>query len=72
VAEGGHDHRLNELLTLARENRVPYCKARGLSVEYLVVPGANHYTVPEGLADEKSPLAQATLKQMGLSADRRP
>ncbi len=54
------------------EDYFNYCKARGLSVEYLVVTGANHYTVPEGLADEKSPLAQAMLKQMGLSADRRP
>ena len=54
------------------EDYFNYCKARGLSVEYLVVPGANHYTVPEGLADEKSPLAQAMLKQMGLSADRQP
>jgi arylformamidase len=54
------------------EDYFNYCKARGLSVEYLVVPGANHYTVPEGLADEKSPLAQAMLKQMGLSPERQP
>jgi arylformamidase len=54
------------------EDYFNYCKARGLSIEYLVVAGANHYTVPEGLADEKSPLTQAMLKQMGLSADRQP
>ncbi len=47
------------------EDYFNYCKARGLSVEYLVVPGANHYTVPEGLMDEKSPLTQAVLRQMG-------
>jgi len=54
------------------EDYFNYCKARGLSVEYLVVPGANHYTVPEGLANEKNPLAKAMLKQMGLSSERQP
>ena len=54
------------------EDYFNYCKARGLSVEYLVVPGANHYTVPEALLNEKSPLTEAMLRQMGLSADRQP
>ena len=42
------------------------CKERGLDCEYLVVPGANHYTMSEHLADANSPLAQAMFKQMGL------
>jgi arylformamidase len=40
------------------------CKERGLNCEYLVIPGANHYTLSDHLADPKSPLAQAMLKQM--------
>jgi len=42
------------------------CKECGLDCEYLVVPGANHYTMSEHLADASSPLAQAMFKQMGL------
>ena len=42
------------------------CKERGLASEYLIVPGANHYTMSEHLADEGSPLAQAMLRQMNL------
>jgi arylformamidase len=48
------------------EDYFNYCKARGLSVEYLVVPGANHYTVPEQFLDASSLLTQAALKQMML------
>ena len=54
------------------EDYFNFCKARGLSAEYLVVPGANHYTLPEGLADEKSPLTRAMLRQMKLPADGQP
>jgi arylformamidase len=48
------------------EDYFKFCKERGLECEYLVVPGANHYTMSEHLADTSSPLAQAMLKQMGL------
>jgi len=48
------------------EDYFKYCKAQGLSVEYLVVPGANHYTVPEQFLDASSSLTQAALKQMML------
>ncbi|MBI2530814.1 MAG: alpha/beta hydrolase [Deltaproteobacteria bacterium] len=48
------------------EDYFNYCKGRGLSVEYLVVPGANHYTVPEQFLDPSSPLTVAALKQMKL------
>lgn len=48
------------------EDYFNYCKAHGLSVEYLVVPGANHYTVPEQFLDASSSLTQAALKQMML------
>jgi len=43
-----------------------FCKACGLSGEYLVVPGANHYTVPEQFLDVSSSLTQAALEQMML------
>jgi arylformamidase len=43
------------------------CKERGLDCEYLIIPGANHYTMSEHLADADSPLAQAMLRQMNLS-----
>jgi arylformamidase len=42
------------------------CKERGLACEYLIVPGANHYTMSEHLADAESPLTRAMLRQMGL------
>jgi arylformamidase len=42
------------------------CKERGLDCEYLIIPGANHYTMSEHLADAESPLAQAMLRQMNL------
>jgi arylformamidase len=48
------------------EDYFKLCQERGLTCEYLVVPGANHYTLSDHLADPKSPLAQAMLKQMGL------
>ncbi len=48
------------------EDYFNYCKGRGLSVEYLVVPGANHYTVAEQFLDASSSLTQAALKQMML------
>jgi len=48
------------------EDYFKLCKEHGLECEYLVVPGANHYTMSEHLADASSPLAQAMLKQMRL------
>jgi arylformamidase len=42
------------------------CKQRGVDCEYLMIPGANHYTMSEHLADAESPLAQAMLRQMNL------
>jgi arylformamidase len=42
------------------------CKERGVDSEYLIVPGANHYTMSEHLADAESPLAHAMLRQMNL------
>jgi len=49
------------------EDYFAYCKAGGMNVEYLVVPGANHFTLPERFLDASSPLTLAALKQMGLS-----
>ena len=48
------------------EDFLRLCRDRGVTCEYLVVPGANHYTMSEHLADAKSPLTQAMLKQMRL------
>jgi arylformamidase len=43
------------------------CKDHGVQCEYLEVPGANHYTMSEHLADANSPLSRAMIRQMGLS-----
>ena len=48
------------------EDFLRLCRDRGVTCEYLVVPGANHYTMSEHLADAKSALTQAMLKQMRL------
>ena len=48
------------------ENYFNYCKNQGMSVEYLVVPGANHYTMSEHLLDDQSPLTQAMIRQMKI------
>jgi arylformamidase len=42
------------------------CKERGLDCQYLVVPGANHFTLSEHLADPDSSLTRAMFKQMGV------
>lgn len=43
-----------------------FCQKRDLPSEYLEVPGANHYTMSEHLADAGSPLSQAILKSINL------
>lgn len=43
-----------------------YCKQQGVDVDYLVIPGANHYTMSEKLLDESNPLTQAMIKQMKI------
>jgi arylformamidase len=43
-----------------------FCTERGTDCEYLVVPGANHYTMSEHLADAHSSLTQAMFHQMGI------
>lgn len=42
------------------------CEERGMACEYLIVPGANHYTMSEHLTDLDSPLTRAMLRQMRL------
>lgn len=42
------------------------CEERGMACEYLIVPGANHYTMSEHLTDPDSPLTRAMLRQMRL------
>lgn len=48
------------------EDYFKLCKECGLDCQYLVIPGANHYTMSEHLADPESPLTLAMFKQMGL------
>jgi len=48
------------------EDYFNHCKRQGMNVEYLVVPGANHYTMSEKLRDDANPLTQAMIKQMGV------
>lgn len=42
------------------------CKERGLDCQYLVVPAANHFILPEHLSDPDSPLTKSIFKQMGV------
>ncbi len=42
------------------------CKERGLDCQYIVVPGANHFTLPEHLMDPESLLTRAVFKQMEI------
>jgi arylformamidase len=42
------------------------CKERGMDCEYLAVPGANHFTLPEHMADAESPLTRAMFQQIGV------
>jgi arylformamidase len=48
------------------EDYFNHCKQQGMNAEYLIVPGANHYTMSEKLLDESNPLTQAMIRQMGL------
>jgi arylformamidase len=43
-----------------------YCKQQGMKADYLVIPGANHYTMSENMLDANSSLSQAMLGQMKL------
>lgn len=44
------------------------CKERGVTCEYLEVPGANHYSLSAVMADPKSSLTRAIFRQMSLTA----
>ena len=48
------------------EDYFNYCKQQGMNADYLVVPGANHYTMSATLLDESNPLTQAMIKQMSI------
>jgi arylformamidase len=48
------------------EDYFKLCKERGVDCQYLVVPGANHYTMSEHLADPDSSLTQAMFKQINI------
>jgi arylformamidase len=63
VAVGGNEPKGWQQMS---EDYYDYCKQQSMKADYLVIPGANHYTMSEHLADSNSPLAQAMFKQMGL------
>ena len=48
------------------EDYFNYCTQQGMNVEYLIIPGANHYTMSEKLLDETNPLTRAMIKQMAI------
>lgn len=48
------------------ENYYEFCKQNGMSVQYLVVPGANHYTMTEKFLEDSNLLTQAVLRQMAV------
>ena len=50
------------------EDYFQFCKNNGMNVEYLVEPGANHYTMSEHLLDDSRPLTRAMIQQMRLQA----
>jgi arylformamidase len=47
------------------EDYYRFCRDHGADAEYLVVPGANHYTMPQHLADSESPLTSAIFRMIG-------
>lgn len=49
------------------EDYFNYAKQQGIAADYLVVAGANHYTMSEHLLDDRSPLTRAMIKQMELA-----
>lgn len=49
------------------EDYAALCRAAGCAVEYLEIPGLNHFSVTASIADAASPLAQAMLRQMRLA-----
>ncbi len=63
VAAGGTEPRGWQQMS---EDYFNYCKQQGMIADYLVVPGANHYTMSEKLLDESNPLTQAMIKQMKI------
>jgi arylformamidase len=48
------------------EDYFNHCKKIGMNVEYLVEPDANHYTMSGHLLDDRRPLTQTMIKQMGI------
>lgn len=43
-----------------------FCQRSGMSVEYLVEPDANHYTMTEHLLDASRPLTRAMIEQLAI------
>ena len=48
------------------EDYFQFAKQHGMNATYLVEPDANHYTMSEHLLDDRRPLTQAMIRQLGL------
>jgi arylformamidase len=63
VAVGGDEPRGWQQMSQAY---FEYCKHNGMKAEYLVEPGANHYTMSEHLLDDTRPVTRAMIRQLGI------
>ena len=71
IADGAREHRLSEIMDLARAAHVPFQKVSRESLSKLVEPGANHqgviaFTASADYADADELLAKITAKENSL------
>ena len=72
IADGGREHRISEIMDLARQNHVQFQKVSRESLSKLVEPGANHqgviaFTASADYADADELLAKIAAKENSLS-----
>ena len=48
------------------EDYAALCRQHGIDVEYLEMPGQDHFDISRAVGDSESPLARAMLRMMGL------
>ena len=71
IADGAREHRIAEIIDLARENRIPFQKTPRESLAKLVEPGANHqgviaFAASADYADADELLAEIIAKENSL------
>ena len=72
IADGGREHRISEIMDLARENHIQFQKVPRESLSKLVEPGANHqgviaFTASADYADTDKLLTEIIAKQNSLT-----